>query len=132
MKKTTRTLQVYIANDGTEFEDEKSCRDYEEHLKWYEESKLKYGDDFEFSALKNDKFNYFYHSKLGIIKNICDRDDGIYTLPELDDEFLDEIVAQIVFANEDRSRVPQIYNKICEIVKQNKKKKKVDISMLPF
>lgn len=132
MEKFTYSEDRYMAKDGEVFATEEECLKYENFLEWKEQMEKKHGKGFEFSALKNDRFNYLYHSKLGIIIDLHEDKNSIWTLPELSDEDLDEIIAQIIFANKDRSRVPQIYNKICEIVKQNKKKKKVDISILPF
>lgn len=124
MRKFTHSEERYMAKDGEVFDTKEQCLEYEEHLKWKEQMEKKHGKDFEFSALKNDRFNYFYHSKLGIIMDLCEDRDCIWTLPELKDEDLDEIVAQIIFANKDRRRVPEIYNKIYRIVKHNKKRKR--------
>ena len=70
MKEVKYTQTKFVSRDGESFDCKEDCKRHEQHLDWLEINKKKFGEDFEFSALKNEKFNYFYHSKLGIIKDI--------------------------------------------------------------
>lgn len=58
MKKITTTIEKFIANDGTEFLTEESCRIYEKEnqSEWVEEEVYLHADKWEVYASLKDKY----------------------------------------------------------------------------
>lgn len=84
MKKITKTIikDIFIANDGTEFNNEDSCTDYEremeqENFEKRVEKELGIKTDADFPAMLNLRHNHEY--KLFLIKNEQDLDLFIKT-----------------------------------------------------